>query len=198
MKWEDEMWATNWISRKNPCRVPPPLVSQWLGNQRCRQNDGWNPEENPANNHANRFSPSWSRQDKFDQNNPIRPPTCFYCRKGHPISSCAEKWRVAQKQNSVEPNPNGFIIKTLSLSAVTEDTPPQVPRKKTQVSPMSEVSGSTKSFIDIFQPFIHDGSVSLSSDMSDSTQSKLERHWSLQVFTVEWHFVVFLEVVHWC
>ena len=71
------------------------------------------------------------------------------------------------------------------LSAVSEDTPSQVPRKRTQISPMSEVSGLSKSFIDIFQPFIHDGSVSLSNDMSDSMQSRLERHWSLQVFTVE-------------
>ena len=78
-----------------------------------------------------------------------------------------------QEQNSVEPKPNGFIVRTLSLSVVSEDTPPQVPRKKTQVSPMSEVSGSSKSFIDIFQPFIHDGSVSLSSGTSDSIPVKI-------------------------
>ncbi|RMX47781.1 hypothetical protein pdam_00024357, partial [Pocillopora damicornis] len=35
--------------------------------------------------------------------------------EGHLISSCFEKWRVAQKQNSVEPKPNGFISKPLPL-----------------------------------------------------------------------------------
>ena len=60
----------------------------------------------------NRFSSWWSRQRKFDQSKLIKPPTCYYCRKeGHLISSCPEKRRVAQKQNSMEPKPT-----VLSLS----------------------------------------------------------------------------------
>ena len=77
-------------------------------------------------------------------------------KEGHLISSCLEKWRVAQKRNSLEPKPNGFIAET-------------------QASPISEVSGLSKSVIDIFQSFIHDGSVLLSSDISDSIPIKITR-----------------------
>ena len=63
---------------------------------------------------------------------------------------------MAQKQNSLEPKPYGFIAKT-------------------QASPISEVSGLSKSVIDIFQSFIHDGSVLLSSDISDSIPIKITR-----------------------
>ena len=162
-----------------PGRVPPPSVPRWLRNKRNRQDDGGHPEQNPANNNANRFSSSWSRQNKFDQNKPIKSPTCYYCRKeGHLISSCPKKWRVAQKQNSVEPKPSGFIAKPLSLSAVSEDTPHRVPRKKTQASPKSEVGGpsnSISSIIYIFQPFIHNSSMQLSSDISDSMPIEILR-----------------------
>ena len=89
-----------------------------LQNQRSGQNDRGHPKQNPANNYANRFSSSWSRQNKFDGGKPIKPPTCYYSRKaGQLISSCPEKWRVAPKRD-------GFLPKTLSLTAVGEDTPP--------------------------------------------------------------------------
>ena len=40
------------------------------------------------------------QDNKFDQNKPIKPPTCYYCIKdGHLISSSLWKWRVVQKQN---------------------------------------------------------------------------------------------------
>ena len=62
--------------------------------------------------------------------------------EGHLISSCFEKWRVAQKQNSVEPKPNGFISKPLPLYDVSEDTPPQDPRKTIRVQCHCQVSNS--------------------------------------------------------
>ena len=77
---------------------------------------------------------------------------------------------MAQKKNSMEPKPNGFIANPSSLSPASEDTLPRVPRKKT-TSPMSEVSGQSKSVMNIFKPFIHNGSVSLS-------RSRFEKNWS--------------------
>ena len=75
----------------------------------------------------------------------MKPPTCYYYRKeGHLISSFPEKRRVAQKQNSMEPKPNGFIAKPSYLSPASEDTLPQVPTKKTRASPMSEDSSQSK------------------------------------------------------
>ena len=144
----------------------------------------------------NRFSSWWSRQRKFDQSKLIKPPTCYYYRKeGHLISSCPEKRRVAQKQNSMEPKPNGFIAKPSYLSPASEDTLPRVPTKKTRASPMSEVSSQSKSVMDIFKPFIHNGSVSLSSNTSDSIPIKIWEKLESAVFTV---VCVLWEVVHWC
>ena len=51
--------------------------------------------------------------------------------------------------------------------------PPQVLREKTQASALSEVSGPCKSVFVFFQPFIHDGSVSLSTDTSNSIPIKI-------------------------
>ena len=51
--------------------------------------------------------------------------------------------------------------------------PPQVLREKTQASAVSEVSGPCKSVMDLFQPFIHHGSVSLSTDTSNSIPIKI-------------------------
>ena len=62
--------------------------------------------------------------------------------EGHLISSCFQKWRVAQKQHSVEPKPNGFISKPLPLYDVSEDTPPQDPRKTIRVQCHCQVSNS--------------------------------------------------------
>ena len=181
----------NCVEKPRQLRTPPgrvllPSVPRWLGNQRSRQNDGGYPKQNPANNHTNRFSSSWSRQRKFDQSKLIKPPTCYYYRKeGHLISSCPEKRRVAQKQNSMEPKPNSFIAKPSSLSPASEDTPPRVPRKKTQTSPMSKVSGQSKSVMNIFKPFIYNGSVSLSSNTPDSIPIKIGETLKPAVFTVE-------------
>ena len=116
-------WGTKWTSWKNPISFKlHPLefcllrYHDGLQNQRSRQNDGGHPKQNPANNYGNRFSSSWSRQNKFDRGKPIKPPTCYFSRKvGRLISSCPEKWRVAPKRD-------GFLANTLSLTAVGEDT----------------------------------------------------------------------------
>ena len=73
------------------------------------------------------------------------------------------------------PKRDGFLAKTLSFTAVSENTPPppQVLREKTQASAVSEVSGPCKSVMDLFQPFTHDGSVSLSTDTSNSIPIKI-------------------------
>ena len=51
--------------------------------------------------------------------------------------------------------------------------PPQVLREKTRASAVSEVSGSCKSVMDLFQSFVHHGSVSLLTDTSNSIPIKI-------------------------
>ena len=148
-------WGTKWTLWKNAISFTlHPLefcLLQYhvgLQNQRSRQNDGGHPKQNPAYNYANRFSSSWSRQNKVDRGKPIQPPTCYYSRKaGELISSCPEKWRVA-------PKGDGFLAKTLSLTAVGNDTPPSPSSKREdsikQVLSVKSLSPANLSWIFFF------------------------------------------------
>ena len=162
----------------SPSQVPPSTSPRWPGNQRRRQGDEWYPKRNPGNTLANRgFNSEPLRQNKNMPNKPVKTITCYYCRKdGHMISNCPEKWRMTRQhsivQHSVEPRPTGFIATSLSLPAVSEDMPTKCHNVKTQ---SSNIGVPSKPVMDIFEPFIHDGSVSLSSDMSDCTPIKILR-----------------------
>ena len=161
--------------RQPDSRFQPPSASRWVGSQRSKQNDGAPPKRNPGNHFTNRSSSTSPGQNRFVLNKPIKPPTCYYCRKeGHLISSCPEKWRSAQKYG-VESKPNGFVAKPSPSVSESECTPPRFSREKTQTISTNDVSGSSKSIMDMFQPFIHDGSVSLSRDMTDSVPIKILR-----------------------
>ena len=58
---------------------------------------------------------------------------------------------------------------------VGEAIPIKCPDVKTQSSLINEVSVPSKPVMGVFEPFIHEGSVSLSRDMSDSTPIKILR-----------------------
>lgn len=105
---------------------------------------------------------------------PFKPLTCFYCRKdGHMISNCPEKLRMPQQQHNAESKPTGFIATSLSLPDVGGDMPIKYPDTKIQSSKISEVSAPPKPVMNFFEPFIHEGSVSLSSDISESISIKI-------------------------
>ena len=107
---------------------------------------------------------------------PFKPLTCFYCRKdGHTISNCPEKLKMTGQQHNAESKPTGFIATSLSVPDVGGDMPIKCPDTKTQSSLISEVSAPPKPVMNVFEPFIHEGSVSLSSDMSDPTSIKILR-----------------------
>ena len=162
----------------SPSQVPPSTSPRWPGNQRRRQTDEWYPKRNPGNTLANRgFNSEPPRQNKNMPNKPFQTITCcYYCRKGgHMMSSCPEKWKTTRQQHSVEPRPTGFVATSLSLPAVSEDMPTKCHNVKTQSSLVGNIGVPSKPVMDIFEPFIHDGSVSLSSDMSDCKPIKILR-----------------------
>ena len=159
-----------------PGRDPPPTLPRWSGNQRGHQNEDPRWKQNPGNNSANRSNFSWSKQNKTMSSKPFKPLTCFYCRKdGHMISNCPEKLKMARQQHNAESKPTGFIAKSLSLPDVGGDMPIKYPDAKIQSSQIGEVSAPPKPVMNVFEPFIHEGSISLSSDMSDSTSIKILR-----------------------
>ena len=158
-----------------PGQDPPPLLPHRPGNHRNRQSEESRQKQNPGNSSANRSNFSWSRQDKVTSGKPFKPLTCFYCRKdGHVLSNCPEKLKMSRQYNA-ESKPTGFIATSLSLPDAGEDMPPNCSDVKTKSSLISEVSAPPKPVMDVFEPFIHQGSVSLSSDMSDSKQIKILR-----------------------
>ena len=158
-----------------PGQDPPP-TSRRFGNQRSHHSeDSWR-KQNPGNNSANRSNFSWSRQNKTTTSGPFKPLTCFYCRRdGHMISNCPEKLKMARQQHNAESKPTGFIATSLSLPDVRGDMPTKCPDVKTQSSLISEVSAPPPPVMNVFEPFIHEGLVSLSSDMSDPTPIKILR-----------------------
>ena len=160
----------------SPGQEPPPTLPRWSGNQRTHQNEDSRRKQNPGNNSANHSNFSWSRQNKNMSSQPFKPPTCFYCRKdGHMISNCPEKLKMARQEHNTDSKPTGFIAASLSLPDVGGDMPIKCPDTKTQSSLISEVSAPPKPVMNVFEPFIHEGSVSLSSDMSDLTPIKILR-----------------------
>ena len=159
-----------------PGQDPPPILPHRPGNHRNRQSEDSRQKQSPGNSSANRSNFSWSRQDKNTSGKPFKPLTCFYCRKdGHMFSNCPEKLKMSRQQYNAESKPTGFIATSLSLPNAGEDMLRNCPDVKTKSSLISEVSAPPKPVMDVFEPFIHEGSVSLSSDMSDSKQIKILR-----------------------
>ena len=64
---------------------------------------------------------------------------------------------------------------SLSLPDVSGDMPTKCPDAKTQSSLITEVSAPPQPVMNVFEPFIHEGSVSSSSDVSDTTSIKILR-----------------------
>ena len=157
-----------------PGQKPPLTLPRWSGNQRSYRNEDSGRKQNPGNNSANRSNFSWTRQNKNMSSQPFKPLTCFHCRKdGHVISNCPEKLKMTRQQHNAHSKPTGFIATSLSLPDVGGDMPIKFPDAKTQSSLISEVSAPPKPVMNVFEPFIHEGSVSLSSDMSDPTSVKI-------------------------
>ena len=159
-----------------PGQEPSPTLPRWSGNQRSHQNEDLRRKQNPGNNSANRSNFSWSRQNKNMSSQPFKPLTRSYCRKdGHMISNCPEKLKMARQQHNTDSKPTGFIATSLSLPDVGGHMPIKCPDAKTQSSLISEVSAPPKPVMNVFELFIHEGSVSLSSDMSDPSPIKILR-----------------------
>ena len=154
----------------------PPPTPRWFGNQRSHQSEDPRRKQNPSNNSANRSNFSWSRQNKTTKSKPFKTLTCFYCRRdGHMIPNCPEKLKMARQQHNAESKPTGFVATSLSLPDVREGMPTKSPDVKTQSSLISEVSVTPQPVMNVFEPLIHEGSVSLCSDLSDAVSVKILR-----------------------
>ena len=97
-----------------------------------------------------------------DQNR-LSQPTCNYCKKtGHIISECLHLKRKKEKQEGLKPT--GLTsLRSKPHSCVKEEDPIQTERPETD------------SVMEIYEPFLSDGFVSLNSDCAQSTPIKILR-----------------------
>ena len=109
-------------------------------------------------------SPSQSSaQDKSLSNAPI----CRYCKKeGHIMSECY-KLKHTRRSGHNDSKPTGFISKSCNLPSFDNDV------QDTFIEAKSK--SSSDSVMQSFEPFIHNGFVSLSSDLCNSNPVKILR-----------------------
>lgn len=132
-------------------------------------------KENPNQRQTNRSS-SRPSSTSFFQNKPAvaRKPfksiTCYYCkREGHLMSECPENLKTRRQQGHTDSKPTGFIA-ALRLTPVTREVfRSGIPKEEPSCQ---EVSSTPRPVMEMFEPFIDEGSVALSSDLSDAVSVK--------------------------
>ena len=118
---------------------------------------------NPSGSHSQTFTPKPKSSGENKDQNPLSQPICNYCKKtGHIISECLHLKRKKEKQEGLKPT--GLTsLRSKPQSCVKEGDPIQTKRPETD------------SVMEIYEPFLSDGFVSLNSDYAQSTPIKILR-----------------------
>ena len=126
------------------------------------------PKANPSNPTDNSSpKPKFSSENKGQ--NPLSQPICNYCKKtGHIISECLALKRKKERENLDSAKPTGLTsLKAKPQSCIQEENPILTRSCKESVS--------EDSIMEIYEPFLSDGFVSLNSDSAQSTPIKILR-----------------------
>ena len=117
----------------------------------------------PSGGYSQTFTPKPKSSGKNKDQNPLSQPICNYCKKtGHIISECLHLKRKKEKQEGLKPT--GLTsLRSKPQSCVKEEDPTQTERSETD------------SVMEIYEPFLSDGFVSLNSDYAQSTTIKILR-----------------------
>ena len=107
---------------------------------------------NPSGNYSQTFTPKPKSSGENKDQNPLSQPICNYCKRtGHIISECLHLKRKKEKQEGLKPT--GLTsLRSKPQSCVKEEDPIQTERPETD------------SVMEIYEPFLSDGFVSLNSD----------------------------------
>ena len=118
---------------------------------------------NPSGNYSQTFTPKPKPSGENKDQNPLSQPICNYCKRtGHIISECLHLKRKKEKQEGLKPT--GLTsLRSKPQSCVKEEDPIQTKRPETD------------SVMEIYEPFLSDGFVSLNSDYAQSTPIKILR-----------------------
>ena len=118
---------------------------------------------NPPGSHSQTITPKPKPSGENKDQNPLSQPICNYCKRtGHVISECLHLKRKKEKQEGLKPT--GLTsLRSKPQSCVKEEDPIQTKRPETD------------SVMEIYEPFLSDGFVSLNSDYAQSTPIKILR-----------------------
>ena len=126
------------------------------------------PKSNPSNpsdnsSHSLTPKPRFSGENKGQS--PLSQPICNYCKQsGHIISECIALKRKREKERQESPKPTGLTSLRLKPQSSIQDE-----------NPILAKTSETDTVMEIYEPFLSDGSVSLNSDFAQSTPIKILR-----------------------
>ena len=131
----------SFINKSNPSRRPlfPQSGSKHI-------------PSNPSGGYSQTFTPKPKPSGENKDHNSLSQPFCNYCKKtGHIISECLHLKRKKEKQEGLRPT--GLTsLRSKPQSCVKEEDPTQTERSETD------------SVMEIYEPLLSDGFVSLNSD----------------------------------
>ena len=142
----------SFINKSNPSRRP------FFPHSRSKHSPS-----NPSGSHSQTITPKPKLSGENKDQNPLSQPICNYCKRtGHIISECLHLKRKKEKQEGLKPT--GLTsLRSKPQSCVKEEDPIQTERPETD------------SVMEIYEPFLSDGFVSLNSDYAQSTPIKILR-----------------------
>ena len=107
--------------------------------------------------------PRFSGENKGQS--PLSQPICNYCKQsGHIISECIALKRKREKERQESPKPTGLTSLRLKPQSSIQDE-----------NPILAKTSETDAVMEIYEPFLSDGSVSLNTDFAQSTPIKILR-----------------------
>ena len=148
--------------------LPPPGSTGNFGKEDSRKDKFEN-----GSHSSSRFKPPINSKPPLSKK-PFNSVVCNYCKKeGHVLSDCLKLKRKQQGQN--ESKPTGLITSSRPVPQFCDNVNDTLHGIKSPRDSSYGVSFPTKPIMETFEPFIHDGFVSLTSDLSNATAVKILR-----------------------
>ena len=120
---------------------------------------------NPSDNSSHSFTPKPRFSGENKGQSPLSQPICNYCKQsGHIISECIALKRKREKERQESPKPTGLTSLRLKPQSSIQDE-----------NPILAKTSETDAVMEIYEPFLSDGSMSLNSDFAQSTPIKILR-----------------------
>ena len=159
-----------WIETHRKSKVNPQLKLTPQSRPFSPQSKPYSPQSGPKSNPSNpsdNSSQSFTPKPRFSGENkgqsPLSQPICNYCKQsGHIISECIALKRKREKERQESLKPTGLTSSRLKPQSTIQDE-----------NPILAKTSETDTVMEIYEPFLSDGSVSLNSDFAQSIHIKI-------------------------